>query len=289
MKRANIKISVTNKENIKTKDFDVQCFFIDLDGTSLDGKRHSISQANIKKIKEINKKTPIVISTGRSFSEKIKDLMKLLEIKYAICQNGAIIVNDKFEVLQDISIEKSMIKIIKDIAIKYRLWLIPNSKYIVHSSNWYMKPLFFFKKKHYFKMDDFNITNNYNKIVLSGCFRKKLFRIYLELKKTCPNLSIKTSGNDWIIEITDSKATKGIASLAVAKMLNVEASKSVHIGDSMNDTTTLNHLGALIAMENSSKHLLDVATHIGPNYKKGGLAKVLNGEFSENLSKKSKN
>ncbi|MDK2819213.1 MAG: HAD hydrolase family protein, partial [Mycoplasmataceae bacterium] len=245
--------------------------------------------ANIKKIKEINKETPMVISTGRNFNEKIKYLMKLLEIKYAICQNGAIIVNNRFEILQDISIQQPMIEAIKNIAVKYRLTLVPNSKYIVHNSSWYFKPLIAFNKKHYFKMEDFDTSQKYNKIVLSGCFRKKLFKIYLEMRNTYPNLSIKTSGKDWIIEITDIKATKGIASLAVAKMLNVKPSKSVHIGDSMNDTTTLDHLGALIAMENSSKHLLDVATHIGPNYKRGGLAKVLSGEFSENLSRKSKN
>ncbi|MGL4357106.1 MAG: HAD hydrolase family protein, partial [Cetobacterium sp.] len=61
---------------------------------------------------------------------------------------------------------------------------------------------------------------------------------------------------------------------------------SVHIGDSMNDTSTINYLGALIAMENSSQHLLNVATHIGPNYKNGGLAKVFDGEFTFNYAKK---
>jgi len=282
MKRKNIKIFI--KDN-KTE-FDIECFFIDLDGTSLDSKHGSISKVNIEKIREINKVTPVVISTGRSLGEKVKYLMKLLNIQYAICQNGAIIVNDKFKILQDITIDPVMTKIIKEIVKKYRATLIPNSQYKIYNSNWYMKPLVFLSRKHYFKIDDFDENKKYNKLIISGCLKKKLFRIYKEIKNNYPSLSVKTSAKDWIIEITDKKATKGIAALFVTKLLNVEPKNSVHIGDSMNDTTTINYLGALIAMENSSKYLLKIATHIGPNYKKGGLSKILDGEFSENINKK---
>lgn len=281
MKWGNIKISVTKNENDK-KEFEIECFFIDLDGTSLDEKRHSISDLNAEKIREINKKTPIVISTGRSFGNKVKSLMKDLGIKYAICQNGAIIANDKNEILQDITLKPHMVEVIKKIAIKYRVVIIPNSTFQVYAVNWFFKPLIWLNKTHYFKISDFNTHEKYNKLILAGCRKKKLYKIYLELKESYPSLSVKTSANDWIIEITDCKATKGLAAIFVTKILNVNANKSVHIGDSMNDTSTLNCLGALIAMKNSSKHLLSVATHIGPDYKKGGLSKVLSGEFSVN-------
>ncbi len=277
-----IKIFVKNKKN----NFDVECFFIDLDGTTLDKKKNSISNTNISKIREVNKNTPVVISTGRRFGDKVKKLMLMLDIKYAICQNGSIIVNNKFEILKDITIDTSMVKSIKFFAIKNRIAIIPNSQYKIYNSNWYMKPFIFFDKKHYFNVKNFDEIQKYNKLILTGCSKKKLFRIFNELKNNYPALSIKTSANDWIIEITDKLATKGLASVFVSKMLNINPKNGVHIGDSMNDTTTLDYLGALIAMGNSSKHLLDVATHIGPNYKKAGLSKVLNGEFFENPSKK---
>ncbi|MGL5617556.1 MAG: HAD-IIB family hydrolase [Metamycoplasmataceae bacterium] len=279
MKWGNIKIKINNNIN---EEFEVQCFFIDLDGTSLDYKRRYISDLNANKIKEINQKTPIIISTGRSFGNKVKDIMKQLDIKYAICQNGAIIVDSKGEVLQDIVIQSEMVILIKEIAIKHNVFIIPNSQYKIYTNNWYLKPLKWFNKKHYFKLKDFNIDLKYNKLVLAGCTKKKLYNVFLELKEKFPSLSCKISANDLVIEITDSKATKGLAAVFVTKLLNVEASKSVHIGDSMNDTSTINYLGALIAMENSSKHLLNVATHVGPNYKNGGLSKVLDGEFTFN-------
>ncbi|MGL5732872.1 MAG: Cof-type HAD-IIB family hydrolase [Metamycoplasmataceae bacterium] len=283
MKWGNIKIKINNDVN---EEFEVQCFFIDLDGTSLDYKRRYISDLNANKIKEINKKTPVIISTGRSYSSKVKDIMKQLDIKYAICQNGAIIADSKGKILQDIIIDSQMVSLIKDIAIKHNVFIIPNSEYKVYTNNWYLKPFRWFNKKHYFKLMDFDPNLKYNKIVLAGCSKKKLYKIFLELKQEFPLLSFKISGNDLVIEITDSKATKGLAAVFVTKLLKVEATKSVHIGDSMNDTSTINYLGALIAMENSSQHLLNVATHVGPDYRNGGLAKILDGEFSPNNEKK---
>ena len=286
MKRGNIKISIKEDLNNQIKGFDVECFFIDLDGTALDGKRHTISEANAKKIREVNKTTPVIISTGRSFGSKVKGLMKSLDIKYAICQNGSIIANNKNEILQQIFIDPSVISLIKKVVYQYRIIIVPDSKYKLYSNALYLKPLIWLNRKHYFKTKDFDETKKYNKLVLAGCRKSKLFKIFLKLKDDFPTLSIKTSANDWIIEITDIKATKGLAALYVTKMLNVKPSNSVHIGDSMNDTSTFDYLGALIAMKNSSKHLLSVATHIGPNYRKGGLAKILDGQFSENTEKK---
>lgn len=282
MKWGNIKISINN--DVKNE-FEVECFFIDLDGTSLDHKRHNISDLNANKIREINKNTPVVISTGRSFGNKVKSLMKELGIKYAICQNGAIIANDNNEILRDIVIDSKTVSFIKNIAAKYRIIMIPNSSYQLYTMNWFMQPLVWLNRKHYFKLKDFDSSLKYNKIILAGCTKRKLFKIYLELKQKYPSLSIKTSASDWIIEITDSKATKGLAAVFITELLNVNATKSVHIGDSMNDTSTLDYLGALIAMKNSSKHLLSVATHVGPDYRNGGLAKVLDGEFSINYEK----
>ncbi|MGL5204950.1 MAG: HAD-IIB family hydrolase [Metamycoplasmataceae bacterium] len=279
MKRGNIKIKINNNVN---DDFEVQCFFIDLDGTSLDYKRRYVSDLNSNKIKEINEKTPVIISTGRSFGNKVKNIMQQSNIKYAICQNGAIIVNNLGEILQDIVIDSQIVSLIKDIAIKKNVFIIPNSKYQVYTNNWYLKPLIYLKKKNYFKLKDFDTTLKYNKLVLAGCTRKKLYKIFLELRQKFPSLSCKISGNDLIIEITDSKATKGLAAVFVTKLLNVEATKSIHIGDSMNDTSTIDFLGALIAMKNSSQHLLNVATHVGPDYRHGGLSKVLDGDFTIN-------
>ena len=250
MKRGNIKISINQDNHTDKHSFEIECFFIDLDGTSLDERHHSISNINIETIKKVNEHTPIVISTGRSFGPKVKSLMETLNLKYAICQNGSIIGNDKNEIIQKITIDPQMISFIRDIAIRYKVIIVPDSTYMLYTNKWLFKPFIFLNKKHYFNMSNFDTTKEYNKIVLVGCRKTKLFKMYLELKKIAPSLSIKTSASDWIIEVTDVKATKGLAAVFIANLLNVNPKKSVHIGDSMNDTSTINYLGGLIAMKN---------------------------------------
>ena len=121
-----------------------------------------------------------------------------------------------------------------------------------------------------------------NKIVIAGLIRaKKVWSLSEKIRKEVSGVSVKTSGRDKIIEITDKSATKGKGAQLIANILNINIENTVHIGDSENDTTTLNKVGALIAVKNSSIKLLNVATHIGPNHKRGGVAKILNGEFSE--------
>jgi hypothetical protein len=162
----------------------------------LDGKRHSISNINSEKIREINKTTPVVISTGRSFGPKVKELMRSLDLEYAICQNGAVIANNKNEVLQEIFMDLESVSLIKKIAKKHRLVIVPNSTYKLYSNLTFLKPLVLMNPKHYFKLKKFSTTEQYNKIVLAGCRRSRLFKIFLELKHNFPTLSIKTSAND---------------------------------------------------------------------------------------------
>lgn len=267
---------------LKNDEFDAQAFFIDLDGTTLDRIRKKISKKNIDAIREKNKFYPVIISTGRAFGNKVKKLMKLIDIKYAICQNGAIIVDKNENILLDIKLEKQQIIQITKMVEKHNLVFTINSEFKIYSNK---KILFLcrllFRKK-FKKINNLDIDNiHVNKIVLAGKNRKKIQKIYEIVKDQLNNVSMKMSAHDLIIEITHKNATKGNGAKFVSNLLNIDIKKTVHIGDSQNDTTTLNVVGALIAMKNSSNKLLDVATHIGPSYRHGGLAKVLNGKFEE--------
>lgn len=261
--------------------FHVNAFFIDLDGTALDAKRRKIiSEENIEAIKETNKTTPVIISTGRSYGDKVKNLMNILGTKYAICQNGSIVADSDGNILLDIALSPEQVDKVVAVAKKYRLGFNINSQFIIYANS----PLLFFPRLFSSKFKNqkkFQNNIRVNKIVLAGKLKRKMFKIYNQIKNELDGVSMKITAHDLAIEITNESATKGTGTKFVANLLNIKPSESVHVGDSQNDTTTLDVVGALVAMENSSKHLLDVATHIGPNYKKGGLAKVLRGEFKK--------
>ncbi|MGL4343316.1 MAG: Cof-type HAD-IIB family hydrolase [Metamycoplasmataceae bacterium] len=273
-----MKISINNKL------IHPDAIFLDLDGTTLDLKKHGISKENIQAIREASKNSLIVISTGRSYNKKVKELMLLLDLKYAICQNGAYIIdieNNEKKIL-DIYIEKEEVEEIWKFAKKNNLVMLVNSEYKLYSRRKILFLARLFNKTKYKKYSDFNFGQKIHKIVLAGPFRKKIFKYYNEIKEEIPNLSYSISGRDYIIEITHEDASKGIAADFLCNLLNLDASKSIHIGDSLNDSSTLSFLGALIAMGNASKHLKKIATHIGVKNKKGGLSKVLNGAFTKN-------
>lgn len=276
------------KENIvkvksQNREFNVEAFFIDLDGTLFDKWNKKISKKNIAAIKEKQKNAHIVLSTGRSYSKKVKKVMKLLDIKYAICQNGAIVVDDQGNILQNITLNKEQTNSVVQIAKKNRIGFTINSEFLIYSNHWLWFPLRFLWRKKWKPIKKYQFKENFvNKIVLAGFIRtKKIWNLADEMVKEFKGLSIKTSGRDKIIEITSDKATKGIGAKFVANLLKIDIKNTVHIGDSENDTTTLGTVGALIAVKDGSSKLLNVATHLGPNHKRSGIAKILKGDIEE--------
>lgn len=276
------------KENIvkiksQNREFDVEAFFIDLDGTLFDKWNKKISKKNIEAIKEKQKSTHIVLSTGRSYSKKVKKVMQLLNIQYAICQNGAIVVDREGNILQNITLNREQTEAVVEIARKNKVGFTINSEFLIYSNHWLWFPFRFLWRKKWKPIRKYQFKKNFvNKIVLAGFIRtKKVWNLADKMVQQFKGLSIKTSGGDKIIEITSDKATKGIGAQFVADLLQVNIKNTVHIGDSENDTTTLGTVGALIAVKNASLKLLNVATHLGPNHKRSGIAKILKGDIEE--------
>ena len=263
--------------------FVIKAYFIDLDGTTLDGYRKRISKKNIQAIKAKNEFYPVIISTGRAFNNRVKTIIKQLGLSYAICLNGAYVINDNQQVLANIALENQQVDQVLKIIKKEKIAFTINGIFEVFNDVKWAFFLRWFAFKKFKKISKFNINNyqSIQKITLVGKTRKKMQKVYQILKQEINDVSIKTSGHDYIIEITNRLATKGQGAQLVSKLLNLNVKETIHIGDSENDATTLDYVGALVAMENSSKKLLAVATHRGPSYRRGGLAKVLSGNFEQ--------
>lgn len=273
--------SITVTTNNRT--FQVEAFFIDLDGTLLDKWNKKVSQKNIEVIKEKQKTTPIVISTGRSYSTKVKKVMNLLNIKYAICQNGAVVVDSDGKFYQDITLNKGQIEKVVQIVKDNKLGFTINSEFLIYSNYWLWAPLRFLWFKKWKRISKYHPQDNkVNKIVVAGFIRSNsTWRIAKEIQKIVEGVSVKTSGRDKVIEITHETATKGEGAIFVSKLLGIDIKNTIHIGDSENDSTTLDKVGALVAVSDASTKLIDVATHLGPKHKRSGIAKILNGDFNE--------
>ena len=271
-------IVTTNKRT-----FNVEAFFIDLDGTLFDKWNKKISKKNLEAIQRIQKDIPFVISTGRSYSSKVKKIMKLLNIKYAICQNGSIVVDDQGNILQNITLNKEQVTKIVEITRQNKLGFTINSEFLIYSNYWLWAPLRFLWRKKWKQIKKYKfMENTVNKIVIAGLVRaKKVWALSEKISSEISGVSVQTSGRDKIIEITDKSATKGKGAELVSNILGVNIKNTVHIGDSENDSTTLNKVGALIAVKDGSVKLLNIATHIGPGHKRGGVAKILSGDFFE--------
>ena len=263
--------------------FVIKAYFIDLDGTTLDGYRKRISKKNIQAIKAKNEFYPVIISTGRAFNNQVKTIIKQLGLSYAICLNGAYVIDNNQQVLANIALENQQVDQVLNIIKKEKIAFTINGIFEVFNDVKWAFFLRWFVFKKFKKISKFNINNyqSIQKITLVGKTRKKMQKVYQILKQEINDVSIKTSGHDYIIEITNQLATKGQGAQLVSKLLNLNVQETIHIGDSENDATTLDYVGALVAMENSSKKLLAVATHRGPSYRHGGLAKVLSGNFEQ--------
>lgn len=123
-----------NKKNDIKLNFKPEIFFIDLDGTALDlpRKKERISQQNLDVISQINKKIPVVISTGRINSPFVVDLMKKINSPFAICQNGGLIIDNNNNTLAKHPIPSEELEGVVDILKEEKMFIMFNSASTVY-------------------------------------------------------------------------------------------------------------------------------------------------------------
>ncbi|MEA4115654.1 HAD family hydrolase [Mycoplasma sp. 744] len=258
--------------------------FIDLDGTTLDQKKSKnnlISQYNKTIISQLQKKNiKVIISTGRGMLEKTFNINKELNLeKNIIFWNGSkVMLND--EIIFDKTLDKSIFKEIINLAQKYKILSIINSdfKNQTYSNNFWHKFSFLFLKHNLNKYDQINFNLAVYKIIFWHFSKRKLNNFYKLLKQyfDIKITAVFSGKNNSIIEVTAEKCTKGEAEILICQKLNINPQNCWHVGDTLNDLTTKNKIGKLIAMKNSNKTLKQNADFISKyNYKKGGLGKTL--------------
>jgi hydroxymethylpyrimidine pyrophosphatase-like HAD family hydrolase len=77
------------------------------------------------------------------------------------------------------------------------------------------------------------------------------------------------------IYITHSEATKYYAAHELARILGIDTSEMIGVGDARNDAPLLNVCGLKIAMGNADNKLKSIAHYIAPSVDEDGVAHVV--------------
>ncbi len=250
--------------------------FLDLDGTTFDIQSRNgreISKANKKAIIELNKKVPVILSTGRS-KKFVIPLQKEMGLKYSVAQNGSLIFDSKSKVVFEDVLPKETFKEVIKMSIERKLGLKLNDSEEFFGTPWFLRKIL---RSHGFKTHkgyDYKINSKNNKIVILSKSKQKLNSLKKSIQDKYPDIYVVSSAKGYSIEVTGRNSSKGLANNWVCKKLKVDPKKAVHFGDSMNDSTAIDYM-KLIAMKNSSKELKKIATIVSKfNNKNAGLKKT---------------
>ncbi|TQC51483.1 HAD-IIB family hydrolase [Mycoplasmopsis mucosicanis] len=261
---------------------DVKIVFIDLDGTTLDDKKNLISQQNIAAINRLTQKgIEVVVSTGRAYSQKTKAILeKLNSVGNLIAWNGAKVFIDNKEILSS-PIPSQKYSKISELVKKYKMTTIANSDFNNHTytNNPLLKLIIWKRKGKINKINEINLNFDVFKFIFTTPLRSKTHRFFNELLNEFGdelNIAFSRNHKQQFIEVTNYNSSKGDAEILYATYRGVDAKNCVHIGDTMNDSTTVGKVGHVIALNNATNDFKKIANYISPfSYKKGGLAKTI--------------
>lgn len=267
-------------------------YFIDLDGTMLDKNTgNRITRRNLTALLLVKNFANIVISTGRCYSDpRVKQVMFQLGITDAICSSGAeIYINHEKKII--FPLDKKLVADIHEYCLSNKIIMVIFDKngesiYTADKFALWISKVFILKK--FYKTEllrDFNIDDHDEIIKIAFILKNnKTSKKQLEKYKLCFGsvTNAYLASANYVIEITDAKTNKGIASSLYMKEKKIDIDNTIHIGDSDTDISVKGYVGKLVAMKNGSKELKAVADVIGPKCKRGGLYKYFISKKKEN-------
>ncbi|WP_029513268.1 Cof-type HAD-IIB family hydrolase [Mycoplasmopsis primatum] len=257
--------------------------FIDLDGTTLDTRKNSkrtVSDKNleyIKKARELGIR--VVVSTGRKVPEENNEIFNSLNsMNDFIAWNGSVVKQNSKIIFEKWFDDHNVSKMIQYADKNNIVTIVNSNRNKIFSNNWFIKFLFKLGKANVQKYTKFNYNEKVYKLIFWCLSKKKLLNIYNHLIKEF-NLEFEialTGKNNNIIEITPKGCTKGLAQQLYAHNLGIDKTNCIHIGDTLNDASTVGIMGKVVAMKNASEEFKKVADIISPfSYKTAGLGKTL--------------
>ena len=262
---------------------------LDLDGTLLNSKKE-LSEGNLAALKKAaDAGWEIVPTTGRFYGGMPDFIRGLPFVHYAITINGAY-VEDLLEGNEIYTAEmpyKQAIDIMKyldKLPVIYDCYM-DNDAFMTEAlkakvdeivENPRIRKMFYDLRKPVPELKEF-LENRVQDVQKIQFFTKDAdLRLHLleELPKVFENIAVSSSSPQ-NIEINQAKATKGLALIALAEYLGFDRSKTIAMGDGLNDISMLEEAGIGIAMANGCDEALDAADWVTSHCDEDGVAKAI--------------
>ena len=257
---------------------------VDMDGTLLHNDK-SISDYTINVLRKIVEKGILLVpASGRPLNGmKAAVLNNVKGIKYAICSNGAMLM----DVQKEKSISETGIPIEKALEALTYLEQFPVAVYVhtdrgtFRAEGWEKTGLS--EKYPYIRFSEGNVKNlreflrtsrvNVMKMgayVLTDNLAQKL----LEKGSPIPGIAFLRTG-DGIIELNSTNASKGNALYILCEKLGIQLENVLAIGDNENDISMLQAAGISVAMENAEDDVKQAAKFVAGHNEEDGAAHFL--------------
>ena len=257
---------------------------VDMDGTLLHNDK-SISDYTINVLRKIVEKGILLVpASGRPLNGmKAAVLNNVKGIKYAICSNGAMLM----DVQKEKSISETGIPIEKALEALTYLEQFPVAVYVhtdrgtFRAEGWEKTglsekyPYIRFSEGTVKNLGEFLRTSGVN-VMKMGAYilTDELAQKLLEKGSPIPGIAFLRSG-DGIIELNSTNASKGNALCILCEKLGIQLENVLAIGDNENDISMLQAAGISAAMENAEDDVKQAAKFVAGNNEEDGAAHFL--------------
>ncbi len=266
---------------------DYKLVAIDMDGTLLNDAHQVSDRTKLAIDKAKDRGVHIVLATGRILKSALQYGTELNIGSPIVACNGAIIINEKEEIIYKKPVSKEIIEAILDIGKRNHIYYHFYDEYGLYANTLVDEVIGFYNttsakikglelsvnifdnKKEILTRNDLDIL----KFIFIDNSLDKLNRVRSELEEMRA-LSISSSWDN-NIEVMGKDVSKGEALGYLADQLGINPKEIIAIGDNENDLSMLNYANLGVAMGNSHDNIKRVSDYITSSNNEDGVAKVI--------------
>lgn len=266
----------------------IKLIALDLDGTTINNDR-VISEGNRKAMAAAaDKGVNIVIATGRPLGALPRDVFEIEAIRYALTSNGASITDIREDrTFYENCLSPRAVEASVELLRQHDYVLETFVKGVAYIEGWYYEEVkrtgYCFRDANYIlntrnPVDDIydfmlknrehleNINVNFEDISEKPAMHEKLIML--------PETTI-TSSFDHNLEIGGETTSKADALRQMGRLMGIDRSEMMAIGDSPNDIAMLKEAGTAVAVGNAKDEVKAKADYIAPTNHEDGVADAI--------------
>lgn len=272
----------------------------DVDGTLIDGNEQ-ITEENLQAIRQLKEKgIYFAISSGRMMNS-VKLLSEHYGIaSYKVCSNGAVVVDERGEILQAIPVPMEVATRLYEIGKENDCIMGYNTlTEIVYNCQHHMEGSLYKRADYLYDGYDRETGEHFIKILCEEGYQVPdqhgvAYKISLwprtqeHFERATEEIGkisgiCVTSAWKWNFEITADSISKWSGIQFLMKHLHIDREEVICIGDSMNDEAMVTGAGLGVCMENGHPDLKKKADYITGSNRKSGVASVIRKCLAEEL------